>query len=171
VGHYEGKVRLPNFLTTTFSAKISQKLPCPHFEMCATMLLWSNLPPPHRGIASASSDHLISKAEHEGSSMQDRTLYSIQESRRLLGGISRNMIYQLLRTGRLASVVIGSRRLISAEAIADLIERSTTTVSPSLRATRRSAAPEQITLPLRLPSSVRARVGTVHAAKSPDLAR
>ena len=66
--------------------------------------------------------------------MQDRTLYSIQESRRLLGGISRNMIYQLLRTGRLASVVIGSRRLISAEAIADLIERSTTTVSPSLRA-------------------------------------
>jgi excisionase family DNA binding protein len=91
--------------------------------------------------------------------MQDRTLYSIQESRKLLGGISRNMIYQLLRTGRLASVVIGTRRLISAEAIADLIERSTTTVSPSLRATRRSATPEQITLPLRLPSSVRARIG------------
>jgi len=103
--------------------------------------------------------------------MQDRTLYSIQESRRLLGGISRNMIYQLLRTGRLASVVIGSRRLISAEAIADLVERSTTTVSPSLRATRRSAAPEQITLPLRPPSSVRARIGTGHAPKSPDLAR
>jgi hypothetical protein len=61
--------------------------------------------------------------------MQDRTLYSIQESRRLLGGISRNMIYQLLRTGRLASVVIGSRRFISAEAIADLIERSTTTLA------------------------------------------
>ena len=75
-------------------------------------------------------DHLP-QAKHEGSSMQDRTLYSIQESRRLLGGISRNMIYQLLRTGRLASVVIGSRRLISAEAIADLIERSTTTESPS----------------------------------------
>jgi hypothetical protein len=72
--------------------------------------------------------------------MQGRTLYSIQESRKLL-------------------VVIGTRRLISAEAIADLIERSTTTVSPSLRATRRSATPEQITLPLRLPSSVRARIG------------
>jgi hypothetical protein len=114
---------------------------------------------------------LIPKAEHEGSSMQDRTLYSIQGSRGLLGGISRNMIYQLLRTGRLASVVIGSRRFISAEAIADLIERSTTTVSPSLRATRRSAAPEQITLPLRLPSSVRARIGAGHAAKSRDLAR
>lgn len=91
--------------------------------------------------------------------MQDRTLYSIQESRKLLGGISRNMIYQLLRTGRLASVVIGSRRLISAGAIADLIERSTTTVSPSLRATRRYAAPEQIALPLRLPSPLRARIG------------
>ena len=29
--------------------------------------------------------------------MQDRTLYSIQESRRLLGGISRNMIYHVAR--------------------------------------------------------------------------
>jgi hypothetical protein len=91
--------------------------------------------------------------------MQDRTLYSIQESRKLLGGISRNMMYQILRMECLASMVIGTRRLISAEAIADLIERSTTTVSPSLRATRRSAAPEQITLPLRLPSSVRACIG------------
>jgi hypothetical protein len=62
--------------------------------------------------------------------MQDRTLYSIQESRRLLGGISRNMIYQLLRTGP-CERGNGSRRFISAEAIADLIERSTTTESPS----------------------------------------
>jgi hypothetical protein len=62
--------------------------------------------------------------------MQDRTLYSIQESRKLLGGISRNTIYQLLRTRHLASVVIGCRRFISADAIADLIERSTTTESP-----------------------------------------
>ena len=64
--------------------------------------------------------------------MQDRRLYSIQESRKLLGGISRNMIYELLRTGRLASVVIGTRRLVSAEAIGDLIERSTTTESTTL---------------------------------------
>jgi excisionase family DNA binding protein len=63
--------------------------------------------------------------------MQDRALYSIQEARNLLGGISRNTIYHLLRTGQLASVPIGSRRFISAEAIADLIARSTTTVSPS----------------------------------------
>ena len=63
--------------------------------------------------------------------MQVRTLYSIQESRKLLGGISRNTIYQLLNTGRLASVVIGSRRFISADAIEDLVKRSTTTESPS----------------------------------------
>ena len=91
--------------------------------------------------------------------MQDRTLYSIQECRTLLGGISRNMIYQLLRTGHLASVVIGSRRFISAEAIADLIERSTTTESPSRATVRRSKSPRQITLPLLSPSSVRARIG------------
>jgi Helix-turn-helix domain len=91
--------------------------------------------------------------------MQDRTLYSIQQSRQLLGGISRNTIYQLLRTGRLASVVIGSRRFISAAAIADLIERSTTTASPSRTTARRSKSPVQITLPLPLPSSVRARAG------------
>src|SRR5271166_1801036 len=54
VGYYEGKVRPPNFSATTFSATFSQKLACPNFEMCATMLLWSNLPPTHRGIASAS---------------------------------------------------------------------------------------------------------------------
>ena len=45
--------------------------------------------------------------------MQDRALYSIQEARKLLGGISRNTIYRLLRTGELASVVIGCRRFIS----------------------------------------------------------
>ena len=91
--------------------------------------------------------------------MQDRTLYSIHESRRLLGGISRNMIYQLLRTGRLASVVIGSRRFISAEAIGDLIERATTTESPSRGAVRRSKSPRQITLAPSVTSSVRARIG------------
>lgn len=89
--------------------------------------------------------------------MQDRALYSIQEARKLLGGISRNTIYQLLRTGQLASVPIGSRRFISGEAIADLIERSTTTVSPS-RAAGRRRLPDQKGLPLRLPSSVRGRV-------------
>jgi excisionase family DNA binding protein len=88
--------------------------------------------------------------------MQDRALYSIQEARKLLGGISRNTIYHLLRTGQLASVPIGSRRFISANAITDLIDRSTTTVSPSRPATRRKLT--ETALPLPLPSSVRGRV-------------
>ena len=57
--------------------------------------------------------------------MQDRALYSIQEARKLLGGISRNTIYRLLRTGELASVVIGCRRFISPAAIDELVAKST----------------------------------------------
>lgn len=61
----------------------------------------------------------------------DRELYSIEEARELLGSISRNSIYAMLRTGALTSVVIGCRRFISAGAIASLISRSTTLVIPS----------------------------------------
>ena len=68
--------------------------------------------------------------------MQDRALYSIKEARELLGGISRNGIYALLRTGELASVVVGCRRFISGAEIAALISQSTTTVSPSVDAVR-----------------------------------
>ena len=90
--------------------------------------------------------------------MLDRALYSIQESRDLLGGISRNTIYDLMRTGRLASVLIGCRRFISADAIADLIARSTTTDSPSRVGCRRRQLPDQQPLPLPLPDSTRARI-------------
>jgi excisionase family DNA binding protein len=83
--------------------------------------------------------------------MQDRALYSIQEARKLLGGISRNTIYQLLRTGQMASVPIGGRRFISAAAIADLIDRSTTTGSPR-RAAGHRQLPDKKALPLPLPS-------------------
>jgi excisionase family DNA binding protein len=68
--------------------------------------------------------------------MKDRDLYSIDEARERLGGISRNTIYHILRTGELASVRIGCRRLVSAAAIAQLIAKSTTTVSPSQAAAR-----------------------------------
>ena len=87
--------------------------------------------------------------------MQDRALYSIQEARKLLGGISRNTIYQLLRSGELASVVIGCRRFISAAAITELISRSTTTVSPARDSTR-SRRKRQSALPLPLPPASRA---------------
>jgi hypothetical protein len=88
--------------------------------------------------------------------MQDRALYSIQKARKLLGGISRNTIYGLLRTGELASVVIGCRRFISSAAIAEFVARSTTTISLSL-ASPRSRLARQSLLPLPLPTSRRSR--------------
>jgi excisionase family DNA binding protein len=68
--------------------------------------------------------------------MKERDLYSIDEARERLGGISRNLIYEILRSGRLSSVVLGSRRLIPAAAIAQLIAQSATTVSPTDAAAR-----------------------------------
>lgn len=68
--------------------------------------------------------------------MQERDLYSIDEARERLGGISRNLIYEILRSGRLSSVLLGSRRLIPAEAIAQLIAQSATTISPAEAAAR-----------------------------------
>lgn len=53
--------------------------------------------------------------------MKDRDLYSIEEARERLGGISRNTIYEMLRKGQLASVILGCRRFIAADAIAKLI--------------------------------------------------
>jgi excisionase family DNA binding protein len=88
--------------------------------------------------------------------MNSRDLYSIKEARELLGGISRNSIYELLRSGRLPSVVLGCRRFIAAAAIAELIAQSTTTVSPSLDGAR-SRMPAQKTLALRLPSLIGGR--------------
>src|SRR5947208_12254750 len=88
--------------------------------------------------------------------MQDRVLYSIQEARKLLGGISRNTIYRLLRTGELASIVIGCRRFISPAAIAEIVARSTRTISPSLASTR-SRLSARVVLPLPLPTSLRSR--------------
>ncbi|HEX4268778.1 MAG TPA: helix-turn-helix domain-containing protein [Steroidobacteraceae bacterium] len=88
--------------------------------------------------------------------MNSRELYSIKEARELLGGISRNSIYELLRSGRLPSVVLGCRRFIAAAAIAELIAKSTTSVSPSMDCAR-SRMPTQKTLALRLPSVIGTR--------------
>ena len=68
--------------------------------------------------------------------MKERDLYSIDEARERLGGISRNLIYEILRSGRLSSVVLGSRRFIPAAAIAQLIAQSATTISPTEAAAR-----------------------------------
>jgi hypothetical protein len=66
----------------------------------------------------------------------DRALYSIEETRARLGRISRNSLYAMLRAGSRPSVVIGCRRFVSAEAIAALIKKSTTSISPSQDAVR-----------------------------------
>ena len=87
--------------------------------------------------------------------MNDRVLYSITEARELMGRMSRNMIYGLLRTGELPSVVIGGRRFISAEAISALVKRSTTTRSPAIQALR--TMPRQPSLGLLPPLPSRAR--------------
>ncbi len=70
--------------------------------------------------------------------MKDAELYSIEQARKLLGGLSRNSLYQTLRSGELPSVLIGCRRFISASAITDFISASTTRASPS----RVSAGPD-----------------------------
>ena len=65
--------------------------------------------------------------------MAGRTLYSIEEAREKLGGISRNTLYDLLRSGALASTPIGRRRFISAAAIDAFVSRtSTQSLSSSL---------------------------------------
>ena len=56
----------------------------------------------------------------------DRELYSIEEACRLMGGIAKNTLYRLLRSGALASVPIGRRRFIAAEAIANFVANSST---------------------------------------------
>jgi predicted DNA-binding transcriptional regulator AlpA len=88
--------------------------------------------------------------------MKERALYSIKEARELLGGISRNSIYALMRDGSLPSVVLGCRRFISGAAITELIDRSTTRASPSLADARAGGGSQRI-LPLPLPSAIRRR--------------
>jgi hypothetical protein len=60
-------------------------------------------------------------------------LYSIEQARALLGGISRNTLYDLLRSRKLASVPIGRRRFIAAEAIAASVAAASTTRGPAGR--------------------------------------
>jgi excisionase family DNA binding protein len=87
--------------------------------------------------------------------MKKRELYSIEEARELLGGISRNTIYAFLRSGDLASVVIGCRRFIAAAAIEEFVQASTTRVSPSQAAVRDRMAMKQLAMlpaPPRVPA-------------------
>lgn len=64
--------------------------------------------------------------------MSNTDLYTVQEAMNMLGGISRNTIYKLMREGLLASVPIGRRRFIQGRAIDDCVAAATTTQSPSV---------------------------------------
>jgi len=91
--------------------------------------------------------------------MTDRDLYSIEEARQRLGGISRNTVYLWLRSGKLPSVVVGCRRFIAATAIAELICASTTVRSPSQNSARARRA-DQGDVPQPTPDAQRARQRT-----------
>ena len=81
-----------------------------------------------------------------GGDMDKQGLYTITEAMKLLGGISRNTIYDLMREGRLASLKIGKRRFVPSHAIDEFIDVSTTTDSPSLS----SKSKRMAQMPLRL---------------------
>lgn len=60
-------------------------------------------------------------AGFSASTLPPRQLYRVSEAMVLLS-LSRSVIYELIRSGRLRSVTEGRARLISAVAIADYIE-------------------------------------------------
>jgi len=93
-----------------------------------------------------------------------RELYSIEEARFVLDGISRATIYDLLNSGELPSVVIGRRRFVPATAIAAFIATSSTTVAPSQR--RASDRHRAVQMPLQLEPISPTRPRRRNAARS-----
>jgi excisionase family DNA binding protein len=93
--------------------------------------------------------------------MKERELYNIEDARFLLGGISRMLIYELLNSGELSSVVIGRRRFIPATAISAFIATTATNTAPSTRRAtgRRRAVQIRLQLEPPLKKPVRPRSG------------
>ncbi len=87
--------------------------------------------------------------------MKERELYSIEDARFLLGGISRMTIYQLLNNGELASVVIGRRRFVPAAAIHAFIATSSTHIAP--REKHATGRHRSVQMPLALEPAPRRR--------------
>lgn len=83
-----------------------------------------------------------------GANMDVRELYSVEEARFLLGGISRATLYELLNAGELETVTIGRRRLIPAAAINAFIATSSTNIAPAER--RAVARPRAVQMALQL---------------------
>jgi excisionase family DNA binding protein len=89
--------------------------------------------------------------------MDGRELYSIEDARFLLDGISRMTIYQLLNDGELASVLIGRRRFIPAAAIIAFIAAISTHPAPAERRRRGRPRTVQMSLALQAPPPARGR--------------
>ena len=53
----------------------------------------------------------------------DRDAYTVPEARTRLGGLSNGKFYELVSSGELKTFTVGSRRLVSHEAIVDFIRR------------------------------------------------
>ena len=52
----------------------------------------------------------------------NRLVYPIDEARRALGGISRELIYELINSGKLRTFKIRTRRFVSKQSIIDYIQ-------------------------------------------------
>jgi excisionase family DNA binding protein len=68
----------------------------------------------------APSDEYPEQGRADGKSMNDRQLYRVPEAMVLLS-LSRSVLYEELRNGRLRSVHVGRTRLIPATAIAEYV--------------------------------------------------
>jgi predicted DNA-binding transcriptional regulator AlpA len=55
----------------------------------------------------------------------DRLLVPINDTRRLLGGLSRTTVYELIDRGELAKVKIGARAFVTGKSIAAYVDRLT----------------------------------------------
>lgn len=64
-------------------------------------------------------------AEDRGVQDGPPALLSIEVARRRLGGIGRSALYDVIGRGELRSVKVGRRRLIPADALAELAQRGT----------------------------------------------
>jgi hypothetical protein len=105
--------------------------------------------------------------------MKTRDLYPIEDARFLLGGISRNTIYGLIRAGDLTTVTIGRRRFVAASAIDRFIERVSQPVvlQAVSRASRIAARQLPLALAARFVTSPRVAVNgdvPLASAESPS---
>jgi excisionase family DNA binding protein len=72
----------------------------------------------------------LPKVRLAGKTVVDRNLYTINETRERLGGMSRSFIYTLIASGRLASVKIGRRRFVPKDAIDAFVASAARTRMP-----------------------------------------